>query len=83
MAERPESDAECDVIKDVFKAVCEPYPVVNPYSIWLSEDSFVVQEIVAKEVVIEDARMPEIEGAVVSIVPPPEAGLSDAAKSSQ
>lgn len=43
-----------------------PYAVVTPYSTWVSEDSFVVQVMVAEEVVMFEETMFEIVGAVVS-----------------
>jgi hypothetical protein len=39
---------------------------VRPYSTWVSEDSSVVQEIVAPLVLMEDAEMDEMIGAVMS-----------------
>ena len=40
--------------------------MVRPYSIWVSDDSLVVQVIVAPVVVIDDDWMEDMVGAVVS-----------------
>ena len=43
-----------------------PYEVARPYSIWVSDDSLVVQVIVAPMVVIDDDWIEEMVGGVVS-----------------
>ena len=77
MAEvKPESVWECDVIREVLRVVCKPYDAVSPYSICVSEASFVVNVTVAPVVVIGDAATEEMVGAVVS-APPCPLGMSE------
>ena len=56
----------CKVVSEESRVVFEPYEVVNPYDIWVSDDSLVVQEIVAPEELTEEALISEIVGAIMS-----------------
>jgi hypothetical protein len=57
----------CEVTSEVLRVVLLPYEVASPYSIWVSDDSLVVQDIVAPVVVREEDWMEEMVGGVVSV----------------
>jgi hypothetical protein len=55
------------VVREALRAVELPYDVVKPYSTWVSDDSLVDHEIVAPPAVMDEARMAEMVGGVVSV----------------
>jgi len=63
---RPVTDAVCEVMRVVFRAVVWPYEVVKPYSICVSADSFVSHEAVNEDSVTFVVWIFEMVGGVAS-----------------
>ena len=66
LAVNPDKACECDVTMLALSVVVLPYPVVVPYSTWVSDASFVVQVIVAAVLVTPELPTLLIVGGVVS-----------------